>query len=359
MSENRLADQQRHKERGIALATTGLLLALCVLLALRLLGLTNMNPGEWALAATVTLVVQAALWLGARFGVDRFLRWDPHYLLLPTLAAAGLLTLYIHYAVEARVLFLMAWFVALLFLAGFGGVLEVAVLSLAMVAGYIGVVTLHARAGADINLDVELITGAHFLLISLYAGVVLERLRRDRREMIQLRAHLAEMALTDELTRLPNRRRFEEILRTELARLHRFGGTCALAMIDVDEFKACNDTLGHVTGDAVLAELATLMRSELRLTDVLARYGGEEFALIMVNTPREEAYLVVERLRRVVESHVFTCTHPQPSPRLTISVGIAVAPNDAQGLRELVRRADDALYTAKREGRNRVHFARV
>lgn len=359
MSENRPLNQERHKERGIVLATVGLILALIALLAHRLLGLTAMSSGEWLFAVATTLVVQGGVWLGARLGVERFPRWDPHYLLLPMLAAAGLLTLYIHFAVETRGVILMAWLVALLFLAGFGGVLEVVALSLAMIAGYLGVVVLHVRAGAAIDLGVELVTAAQFLLICGYAGIVLERLRRDRHEMVQSRAHLAEMALTDELTRLPNRRHFEEILRTELARLHRFGGECALAMIDVDEFKTCNDTLGHVAGDAILAEISSLMRSQLRLTDVLARYGGEEFALVMVNTPREEAYTVVERLRHAVESHVFACTHPQPSPRLTISVGIAVAPDDAHGLRELVRKADDALYEAKREGRNRVHFAKV
>lgn len=172
--------------------------------------------------------------------------------------------------------------------------------------------------------------------------------------MQKLRRRLAEMALTDPLTELPNRRRFEEIVRGELARIQRYGGQCSLVMIDVDYFKNYNDTLGHLAGDVILKELAQLMREQLRLSDVLARYGGEEFGMIMINTPKDEAFRAVERLRRVIAEHPFRGAHVQPGKQLTISAGVACAPQDGLRYEDLVDRADGALYAAKRKGRNLV-----
>ncbi len=94
------------------------------------------------------------------------------------------------------------------------------------------------------------------------------------------------------------------------------------------------------------------MREELRLSDVLARYGGEEFGLIMINTPKDEAYQAIDRLRRIVEAHPFRGAHVQPGRRLTISAGVASAPQDARNYEDLVQKADGALYAAKRKGRN-------
>lgn len=344
----------RLRKRAILLASGGLLLALIVALGMKLLGLAEMSYAEWAWAVAITIVVQASLWLIPHFGLDAALTWDRHYLYVPMTATVGLLTLYAHVAFEARALVLTSWFVALLFVVGLAGFWEIVALTLLMASSYLGVVALHYTAGADLSLGIEAASAGIFVLVSLYAGAVFERLRRDRIEMKAMRQRLAELALTDPLTDLPNRRRFEEILRGELSRVERYGGQCSLVMIDVDYFKNYNDTLGHLAGDVILKELAQLMREQLRMSDILARYGGEEFGLIMINTPKDEAYMAIERLRCIIEEYPFRGAHVQPGECLTISAGVATAPQDGRGYEELVQRADGALYGAKRKGRNMV-----
>jgi two-component system cell cycle response regulator len=129
-------------------------------------------------------------------------------------------------------------------------------------------------------------------------------------------------------------------------------------MIDVDFFKNYNDTWGHLAGDAALRDLAELLRQRLRASDVLVRYGGEEFGLVMKRTPRDEAVRIVERLRVAVSSHPFR-RNGTDAAALTISAGVAGAPADASEYETLVRSADEALYEAKRLGRNRVEAART
>jgi len=125
-------------------------------------------------------------------------------------------------------------------------------------------------------------------------------------------------------------------------------------MIDVDHFKNYNDLLGHPAGDAALRQLAAVIRGHLRLGDVGARYGGEEFGLILTNTDKREASEAVERLRWVIETHPFVRREVQPGGKLTISAGIATAPEDGDSYEGLVQKADVALYMAKSAGRNHV-----
>jgi diguanylate cyclase (GGDEF)-like protein len=153
---------------------------------------------------------------------------------------------------------------------------------------------------------------------------------------------------------MPNRREFERIMRSELDRIRRYGGSCTVAMIDVDNFKNYNDTLGHPAGDALLRELANVITWQLRQSDFIARYGGEEFALVMVNTPGLDALDVMERLRRNIESHRFPDEEIQPAGSITISAGLAAFPENGSTLEELLAHADQALYVAKSRGRNRV-----
>lgn len=345
------------RKRGILLATAGLMLALAVGLALRLLGISGMRLDEWAVVLVLTLTVQTLLWLVADRGWDRRLSWDPHYLYVPMVVAALLLSVYVYLVPEARALLLMAWFVALLFPAGLSGFAEVVALSAVMGAGYLAAVSLRVRQGAPISLALETTVTAVFFAICIYAGFVFRRLRRQRLEMHRLRQELAELALSDSLTGLPNRRYFEEILREELSRIRRYGVPCSVAMVDVDHFKDYNDNVGHLAGDEVLRELADLLRRNLRDADVAARYGGEEFGLILVQTPVEKAWEVVERVRAIIERHPFPHEEVLPSSRLTISAGIAACTDPEVQFEELVQRADRALYAAKNAGRNRVHLA--
>lgn len=348
----------RIKVRGVALATVGLGLALALMPGLRALGLTDVASSRWLLAVLVTSVVQGGMLLIAFRGWDARLTWDPHFLYVPLLGAMLLLAFYMFLIPELRFIILLGWFVALLFMAGLGGFHAVVSLSGIMTLGYFTVGVIHFRGGYPLSLTFEAGVAGSVFVISMYAGVVFERLRSDRREMRDLRRRLADMALTDSLTGLPNRRHFEEVLRAELDRVRRYGGHCAVAMVDVDFFKHYNDHVGHLAGDNALRELADVMRRELRLHDMVSRYGGEEFALILINTSTEEAYPILDRLRLDVQEHPFRHRDIQPAGRLTVSAGLAAFPEDGRTYEELLESADEALYHAKDDGRNRIALAR-
>ena len=160
-----------------------------------------------------------------------------------------------------------------------------------------------------------------------------------------------ENALTDELTKLPNRRALAQRFLQEMQRARRHHSGITFVMIDLDHFKRVNDTNGHLNGDAVLGELASLLSSGLRESDVCARYGGEEFALILPETNEAGARVLAERIRAKVAAATFP-----GGLKLTISVGVAATDEPAL-FTQLIDRADQALYAAKQGGRNQVRVA--
>lgn len=353
-----LETAHRLRKQAILRATLGLLLLLGVIAMLNPLGVSEVDAASLGFATGVTLAIQAILWYILHRGWDRVLTWDPHYIFVPMLAAAGLFGLYIHIAPEARFFLLMAWFVALLFTAGYLGRWEVTGLGALMSATYfVEVLHLVRVHGAELSLPFEGLRAAVFLGFNTFAGMVFGRIREQRLQMRELRQELGRQAVTDPLTDLPNRRYFEDFLRAELARRRRYGGACAVAIIDVDDFKNYNDTLGHMAGDRVLRTLADVFRDHLRVSDVVARYGGEEFGLIMVNTDRREAIQAAERLRARVQHHRFEGESVQPREEITVSVGVSCCPQDGDSYVQLVEKADEALYVAKRRGKNRIHAA--
>jgi diguanylate cyclase (GGDEF)-like protein len=184
------------------------------------------------------------------------------------------------------------------------------------------------------------------------------RVRARTAELAEANHRLAQLAITDGLTGLYNHRHLHELLGKEASRSQRSGLPLSLLMIDVDHFKHYNDLHGHPAGDAVLRDLAQILSDGRRLNDAVARYGGEEFAVLLVDTGRDSAAKVADSLRGRVEDHAFAHREEQPGGRLTISVGVATCPDDASGAPALVQAADDALYRAKRGGRNRVELAR-
>lgn len=345
------------KARGVLLASGGLATALGLMLGMRLVDLTTLSFEAWLAAVVITGMVQAVLFTLAARGWDRFIRFDPHFLYTPLVGVLLLLALYMFLAPELRFIILLGWFVALLFMVGLGGFHGVVSLSGVMMLGYFAVGVSLQRDGYPLSLAFEAAVAISAFIISIYAGFVFEQLRAERNEMRDLRRRLADMALTDPLTGLPNRRHFEEVLRAELDRVRRHGGECTVAMVDVDYFKHYNDNVGHLAGDTALRELAGVMRRELRLHDMVARIGGEEFALIMINAGKDEAIPVIERLRHDVQEHPFRNRDTQPEGRLTVSAGVATFPEDGTTYEQLLKQADDALYRAKRRGRNRTCLA--
>jgi len=158
---------------------------------------------------------------------------------------------------------------------------------------------------------------------------------------------IQKMAETDPLTGLANRRTFDKVLERELSRARRGGGELSLVMIDLDHFKAFNDTHGHPAGDELIRQVARALVRSARLYDTVARYGGEEFAVILPATSWEDSTSAATRLRIAV------ARVRAPSP-VTASAGVATFPTGASGAATLIKAADEALYRSKRSGRNRV-----
>lgn len=163
---------------------------------------------------------------------------------------------------------------------------------------------------------------------------------------------LSELAMTDPLTKILNRRAFFTRFGEEIERARRYGRQGVIAMIDVDHFKVFNDMEGHVCGDEALRKVASVFAGNLRKTDVLARYGGEEFIVLMPETKMANALETCERLRSTIERTAFQGNGK--AAYLTVSIGIAVYPGEGSTPEDLVKRADAALYAAKDNGRNRV-----
>ncbi|MBD3233905.1 MAG: diguanylate cyclase [candidate division Zixibacteria bacterium] len=164
---------------------------------------------------------------------------------------------------------------------------------------------------------------------------------------------IEELSFTDSLTGLYNYRYFYKRLNEEIFRAKRYFRSLALVIFDIDNFKLFNDTYGHQAGDAVLRQLGAFVQKLVRSIDVVCRYGGEEFCVIMQETGANDAIVFVERLREKVESFKFSFDFAEEAPGITVSIGVAIYPLDAQNADKLIYSADMALLQAKSDGKNR------
>lgn len=171
----------------------------------------------------------------------------------------------------------------------------------------------------------------------------------------EIEKELEKLATTDPLTGAKNRRSFLHLLEQELSRFQRYQKPFGLLILDIDYFKVINDTYGHDTGDQVLKNLVSESMSVLRDSDIFARWGGEEFIILLPESDVHKAFTVAEKLRSKLSKVALSSNNEDPVT-YTVSIGLRVvnkAEKDVQ-VNEIIREADEALYTAKRRGRNRV-----
>ena len=218
---------------------------------------------------------------------------------------------------------------------------------------YVYVVLLTGRSQSD-----DIITGLNagaddFVTKPVSKGELVARLQAGAR-VLELESQLSQLARCDTLTGLLNRRTFHQLLEKEWNRAIRYHHPLSAVMIDLDRFKPVNDTYGHDAGDDVLREFALRIRKSIRNIDLACRYGGEEFVIVMPETDMAVATMVAERIRRCIATEPFAIQKGARTLEVTISIGIAAigAPDDTAAA--ILKRADTALYRAKRDGRNRV-----
>jgi diguanylate cyclase (GGDEF)-like protein len=166
---------------------------------------------------------------------------------------------------------------------------------------------------------------------------------------------MKSLAITDELTGLYNFRYLIERLEEEIKRTQRYKRSLALIMADIDYFKKYNDSFGHLEGNKVLKVLADILKVSVREVDIVGRYGGEEFIIILPEAGKEEAREIAERMRFKVERYKFINNKNHPNEnKLTLSLGVTSCFREFISLESLIYKVDQALYQAKRKGRNRV-----
>jgi two-component system cell cycle response regulator len=180
-----------------------------------------------------------------------------------------------------------------------------------------------------------------------------DELREKNRQLEEVLLRVEQLAITDPLTELFNRRRFESALENEFKRTMRYGSPNSCLMIDIDFFKKVNDEYGHHTGDVVLKETAQVIKSCIREIDVIARWGGEEFIVLLPETKKDEALGVATRIRETIAGHSFS----QIERQITVSIGLAGVPDPSIDTAEkLIHASDFAMYEAKSKGRNRIEI---
>jgi diguanylate cyclase (GGDEF)-like protein len=208
-----------------------------------------------------------------------------------------------------------------------------------------GIICLGPRVGEK---DYDKKDLEHFtILVNFISGAI---------ENAALYREVEELSYTDGMTSLHNYRYFELRLIEEVSRHHRTKSGLSLLILDIDHFKIFNDTLGHQAGDEVLRTLAELLKETVRDNDIVARYGGEEFAIILPSVPPKGATILAERIRKLITETSVPGEEVQPGGKLTVSIGSASMPHDTEDWKDLIYKADTALYTAKRSGRNQVRL---
>jgi diguanylate cyclase (GGDEF)-like protein len=181
-----------------------------------------------------------------------------------------------------------------------------------------------------------------------YAAIAIENARWVKK--------IQDLTITDDCTGLYNARHLYKTLETEVYRSARFGYQFSVLFIDIDHFKAVNDTRGHLVGSKLLAEIGNLIKAQLRLIDFAFRYGGDEFVVLLPQTGKDSALVVAKRLRDALRASSF-CREEGLNLNVRASIGLATYPNDARDARDIIRQADEMMYLVKNSTRDNIGIA--
>jgi diguanylate cyclase len=309
----------------------------------------------------IILAINVVLYIVFRSGLNQRLK-DPSLTSIQICVASLVVMYSIFFIYEARGILFSVYILILLF-----GIFRLDTRQFLDVSAFILVTygidisLLQVFRPQDISLNIEIFQwfGLAIVLVSVsFIGGNISSLRRElaasRKKLRASMNTIQEMAIHDDLTGFYNRRHLMELIATEKSRSVRTGSVFSLVMLDLDKFKNINDTYGHQAGDNVLITFSTIVRSVLRKTDFCGRYGGEEFLIGLTDTDLHEAKVFAERIRMYVEDSLFPDI--SPGSMVTVSIGLAEHRTN-EDIEKTISRADEALYRAKNNGRNRVEFS--
>lgn len=232
----------------------------------------------------------------------------------------------------------------------FGSIGVTIVASLLAICASIGMTAIYGLAVKGEILHSDLMIG--FLSSATVAPLIIYWLATLSYELYKSEQRLSSLSQKDPLTGAYNRRYFDEQAAVECARSHRYSQSLAVLMMDLDKFKLVNDTYGHAAGDEVLKALVKTSSLALRKSDILARYGGEEFVVLLPHAHLAEAIMLAERLRKGISE--IAISYEEHTLKVTISIGVSTLAETEANVVAMLSRADQALYQAKANGRNRV-----
>ena len=197
-----------------------------------------------------------------------------------------------------------------------------------------------------------------FFIIFIFASSLIYNFQnRGHRRLISKQVQeLNELAIHDPLTGLYNRHFLNEFMKKEFVRLERYEGKLSIIIFDIDDFKKYNDMFGHECGDSILGELSKVLIENFRESDIICRFGGDEFFIAMSNCGSKEAYVKCQELQKLVADRKLSCSI-QVKDAVTLSIGIASFPEDGKSAKELIKAADNALYQAKKQGKDQIVIA--
>jgi diguanylate cyclase (GGDEF)-like protein len=349
-------DSQIDTLRRTLLASCGAVLYSLVILVCYLMGYVLIDATELVILYTCFWLGHLAM-LGFVYGRSRKRMNSPDMTLVHMIWAIIFVSIILFYTIEIRPALIMAYLMILPFGAFRLNWRAIFGITLFTFASYAVTLFFFQRSSpAYWAPQVEVIIGVTFLFaMSGYSilgrefSILRERLTHSNQQLNAALTKIKELAITDELTGLYNRRHLLDRLDKQRAIANREGTPFVLGFVDLDKFKSINDQFGHQVGDDVLRQFSDLLQESIREVDLVARYGGEEFVLLLNGVRIETAAIVVERIRSAVENMRFS----DQKLAITVSVGITEY-NAPETAKETLERADKLLYQAKEEGRNRV-----